>query len=330
MLYLATLILLAILLYLRLYVKFEKDLNKERNDYENLKLERENIALEHKKLQEVNSNLEKSARENSALYEITKEICESLDEVNIFNKFRERIKDYIEIEELSFLKEGAAVSDYKDHTILHLQIRKKNLGFLVAKGIRSQDVDKFHILAQQFLLGIKRALLYKRVQELTIIDGLTGVFNRRHFLERLQEERERSKKFNYPFSFLMIDIDHFKNLNDQYGHLVGDVILREVAKTLKENARQIDFIGRYGGEEFCICLTETDKEKAKLAAERFRKSIENKQMRAYDENLKVTISIGISVFPVDCQDIQGIIDRADKALYQAKQAGRNRVCEYSH
>jgi diguanylate cyclase (GGDEF)-like protein len=326
MLYLTILALLALLLYLRLGARLEKNLIQERKDYESLRLESENIALENKRLQEVNSNLARLAKENTELYEITREICEGLDEENIFNKFRERIKDYIEVEELSFLREGADISHLRSEIIVPLTIRKKNLGYLVARDVAQEDLDKFHILAQQFLLGFKRALLYKKVQELTIVDGLTQVFNRRHFLERLNEEQERSKKFNHAYSFLMIDIDHFKAINDHYGHLVGDAILREVAKAIKENARQVDFIARYGGEEFCVCLTETDKEQAKLAAERFRKSVENKDVKAYDESLKITISIGISVFPQDAKDVQGIIDKADQALYRAKQTGRNKVC----
>jgi diguanylate cyclase (GGDEF)-like protein len=139
---------------------------------------------------------------------------------------------------------------------------------------------------------------------------------------------ERSKKFNYRFSCLMIDIDHFKDYNDRYGHLVGDAILKEVSKSIKENIRQIDLIGRYGGEEFSIVLTETDKEKAQFVAERIRQAIEYKSIRVYDEDLKVTVSIGICEYPADGKNARELFDKADAALYQAKQEGRNRVCVY--
>ncbi len=175
---------------------------------------------------------------------------------------------------------------------------------------------------------MKRAFLYQRIQELAITDGLTQVFSRRYFLERFREELVRSEKFNYSFSCLMIDIDHFKDYNDRYGHLVGDAILREVSKTIKENIRQIDLMGRYGGEEFSLILTETDKEKAELAAERIRQAIENKRIRVYNEDLKATVSIGVSTFPIDAKDMEQLIDKADLALYQAKEAGRNKVCVY--
>jgi len=210
-----------------------------------------------------------------------------------------------------------------------LEINRSAIGYLLVSGIREQDQEKFHILMQQFLLGIKRAHLYQQVQELSVTDSLTEVFSRRYCLERFNEELERSKKLKLNFSFLMLDIDHFKSFNDQYGHLVGDAILKDTAKTIKENLRQIDLIGRYGGEEFSVILSETDKEQAKFAAERIRTAVESKQIKVYDEVLRVTVSIGISTFPDDAQDTQLLIDKADRALYQAKQTGRNKVCVYT-
>ncbi|MBU2258515.1 MAG: GGDEF domain-containing protein, partial [Candidatus Omnitrophica bacterium] len=144
--------------------------------------------------------------------------------------------------------------------------------------------------------------------------------------ERFVEEINRSRKFDYSLAFLMIDIDYFKDLNDRYGHLVGDVILKEVSRIIKDNIRQIDILGRYGGEEFCLALPETEKEEARFAAERIREAIEDALIRAYDEDLRITLSVGIAVFPGDAQDTDALIDRADQALYKAKQSGRNKVC----
>ena len=126
----------------------------------------------------------------------------------------------------------------------------------------------------------------------------------------------------------MIDIDYFKDYNDRYGHIVGGAILRELAKTIQQNIRQVDLMGRYGGEEFSLILSETDKETVRFAAERIRRAIEDKRIRAYDEELKITVSIGISTFPFDGKDIKTLIDKADAALYRAKETGRNRVCIY--
>jgi diguanylate cyclase (GGDEF)-like protein len=210
--------------------------------------------------------------------------------------------------------------------ILPLNIDKIKIGYLAARNVKEEDKDKFNILAQQFLVGMKRSLLYKRVQELAITDSLTQLFSRRYFLERFEEELKRSKKFKLMLSFLMIDIDRFKEFNDRYGHLVGDAILREVSRTIKENTRQVDFMGRYGGEELSIVLTDTDKKQAYFAAERIRAAVESELMHVYDEDLKATISIGISSFPDDALEVKTLIEKADKALYLAKQQGRNRIC----
>jgi diguanylate cyclase (GGDEF)-like protein len=283
---------------------------------------------ENTKLKTENSDLEKLTEETIALYDITNQICKTLDEDEIFSIFNEHINRYISIADCRFLKDDADLSQYSKHTVLPLKIHKSRIGYLVACGIEQKDKDKFYILAQQFLVGIKRAFLYRKVQELTITDSLTGVFNRRYFLEKFIEEIKRSKKFKHNFSFLMVDIDHFKSFNDNYGHLVGDAVLREVAKTIKENIRQIDFMGRYGGEELSIVSVETDKNQAGFVAQRIRQAIESRRVSVYDEVLQVTISIGVSTFPEDGNDASPLIDKADGALYLAKQTGRNRVCLY--
>ena len=155
---------------------------------------------------------------------------------------------------------------------------------------------------------------------MTITDSLTQLFNRRYFLLKLNEEFLRSKKYSYNFSFLMIDIDHFKELNDKYGHLAGDAILRESANIIKENIRQVDFMGRYGGEELSVILTETAKAQALQVAERIRLAVEAKRFFVYDEELRVTISIGIASFPQDSSETPTIIEKADQSLYLAKES----------
>ena len=299
-------------------------------DFNRIKDRSDNLFAENKKLKTVNHNLENTLDSIIALYDITGQICKSLDADKVFSNFRDEVNKYIRVSDLRFLKgEKADLSLYKDCTIIPLNIQEELIGYLVADGLREEDKERFHILSQQFLLGIKRAVLYKSVQELAITDSLTNVFNRRYYLERFKEEIERSRKFNYKFSCLMIDIDYFKDFNDRYGHVVGDAILRELSRTIQENIRQIDLICRYGGEEFSIILSETDKDAAQLAAERIRLAIEDKHIRVYDEELKITVSIGISTYPYDGKEIERLIDKADSALYQAKQRGRNNVCAYA-
>ena len=204
----------------------------------------------------------------------------------------------------------------------------KFVGILTIDNLSKTDFDRFLIVAMQFALEIKKVLLYETVGELAITDGLTGLYTRRYFFERFDEELQRSKRHGLKFSFLMIDIDDFKRCNDTYGHLVGDVVLKETAHIAKESAREIDLMARYGGEEFSIILPETDRAGAMLVAERIRKRTEDNIFKAYDEKLKITVSIGLAVYPDDSQEVSDLIERADKALYAAKSSGKNIVCEY--
>ncbi|MFH0855213.1 MAG: GGDEF domain-containing protein [Candidatus Omnitrophota bacterium] len=290
-------------------------------------LEFECVGLNKEKLRmmEENSRLKDATDETIALYNLTKNICGPLDQEKVFAVFKESVSDYLGAQDCRLLAKETDLSIYGAFTILPLIIQKDIAGYLAIRGISGNDAEKFQILAQQFLVGFKRALLYKKMQELSITDSLTRLFSRRHFLERFAEELRRSGKFKYNFSCLMIDIDKFKDFNDKYGHLVGDAILREVAGAIKEAIRQIDFVGRYGGEEFSVILVETGKQEARFAAERLRVAVESKNIKVYDEELKVTVSIGIATFPDDGITLEAAIEGADKALYQAKAAGRNRV-----
>lgn len=298
----------------------------EREKLKNAQDEYSALLEENQKLKNITSSLQRQIEDIIALYDITKDICASLDEEKIFNAFKERAQKFLKGSDCRFLKTGAELTQYQDYSILPLEINKAAIGYLAVSGIEEQDKEKFQILSQQFLLGIKRALLYKKIQELSITDSLTEVFSRRHFLERFSEELERSRRLKYGLAFLMLDIDDFKKHNDTYGHLVGDAVLKEICKTIKENLRQMDLIARYGGEEFALILSETNKEQAILAAERIRQTIEDKKISAYDEELRVTVSIGISVFPGNGEDTQQLIDEADAALYEAKKSGKNRIC----
>lgn len=328
MLIIAVLILLTIFLYIQLKRVSDKNFSKAKGNYERIKYGYDKLNLRNNKLKEDITILERTLEETIALYDITKEICKSLDEDELFNNFCEVMPRYIEVSDCKVIKDEVDLLQYNNYTVLPLHIEKNTIGYLAANQINEKDKERFHILAGQFLLGVKRAVLYQKVQEMAITDSLTGIFSRRYLLERLNEEWERSKKFNYNFSFLMVDVDCFKDYNDHYGHLVGDAILKEVSKTIKENIRQIDLVGRYGGEEFSVILSETDKYGARFASERIRQAVEGKNIKVYDEELKVTISIGTAVFPEDAKEIRVLIDRADSALYRAKQTGRNRVCVF--
>jgi diguanylate cyclase (GGDEF)-like protein len=170
----------------------------------------------------------------------------------------------------------------------------------------------------------EQAKYIKIISDMAIRDVLTGLYNRRHVMELLDHEKNRSSRGGGIFCVAMLDIDHFKNVNDSYGHLAGDAVLQTVAATIKTTMRNTEYCARYGGEEFLIVLTQTSIDGALIGAERVRAKIENILFPEIGSDFKVTVSIGISKYKMQ-EDIQKVIARADKALYLAKKGGRNRV-----
>jgi diguanylate cyclase (GGDEF)-like protein len=183
-----------------------------------------------------------------------------------------------------------------------------------------QAIDKVGQLRQQ---AARRAELERQV----ITDGLTGLMNRQHFLERLAQELERVSRYCSVLSLLMIDVDHFKNVNDTHGHLVGDHVLVQVGKVLRSCLRSSDLAARYGGEEFCILAANTDLEGAQTFAERIRQLVAQQQIPGSEgKPFSVTCSIGVAESGTEATEALELLARADEALYLAKQRGRNRVC----
>jgi len=229
------------------------------------------------------------------------------------------------MEDLHFSRRLSIIKDFNTLIAIPLISEEKISGILYIENISRVYFENFLILAGQFAIQLQKVILYKKVQEMAITDSLTEVSTRRYFLERFREEIRRSMRRKSTMAFLMIDLDYFKEKNDKFGHLVGDVILKEIAAALKSTLRDIDIIGRYGGEEFTVVLAGINREGALLTAERIRSSVEHSVFKAYDEKVSVTVSIGISTFPEDGVDEHALIESADKALYRAKEKGRNRV-----
>jgi diguanylate cyclase (GGDEF)-like protein len=209
---------------------------------------------------------------------------------------------------------------------------------LFVEGAFERDFYQFRIVAGQLALQIQKTLLYEKVHSLSLFDGLTKTYVRRHLEKRLDEELRRSYDHKLELAVLMLDLDHFKTINDRYGHLVGDRILKEVAEVIRKRIRLVDLIGRYGGEEFIVVLPGTDRKGAREAGERIRSAVAKKRFKVYDDELRVTVSIGIASFPGDLGDLERkdfdpgwrreVIDIADSALYLAKDDGRNQIKTY--
>ena len=203
------------------------------------------------------------------------------------------------------------------------------IGVLVADELPEGQLKMLAMIANQLSLQLSRIRLYEQVEALAVTDALTGLSVRRHFMERAGEELKRSHRHELPCTVLMADLDRFKEKNDTYGHLVGDVVLRDVARLLKRNLRDIDLIARFGGEEVIMLLIETGMEQAIPIAQRLKQLVEVHPIRAYDELLMQTVSIGMAEFPQDGKTLEEIIERADQALYAAKRAGRNQVVRWT-
>lgn len=274
--------------------------------------------------------LENETVEIFTLYEMTKEITKSLRQEEALEIFKKKLSEHVVFEECLLLDPLSEESkEYKkspEYFLFSLRGKGRKIGQLIVKGLGNEDKEKFSILANQFALALRRIDLYEEIERIAITDSLTQVYTRRYVLERFQEELRRSKTRRIPLSFLMMDVDFFKNFNDTYGHLTGDQILRGVGGLIQENIREIDIAGRYGGEEFCVVLPDTDRKGAQYAAERIRRAAEEAVIKAYDTQVKITLSAGVATCPADGEGLEDLIGKADAALYRAKKEGRNKVC----
>ncbi|MDP1547112.1 MAG: GAF domain-containing protein, partial [Anaerolineales bacterium] len=193
------------------------------------------------------------------------------------------------------------------------------------------DEDLVVGLAADAAIAIENARLFGKVEQLAITDSLTGVHNRRHFLELAEHEFQRARRYRRPVSMIMLDIDHFKKVNDTYSHAIGDQVLRAVAARCRETLRTIDFMGRFGGEEFLLLLPENDLEGARSAAERLRQRVAEAPIQTDRGLVSVTISLGVDAITADCPNLKTMLDRVDAAMYAAKEGGRNQtVCASSY
>lgn len=222
------------------------------------------------------------------------------------------------------IKNGVFTQHYCNYA---LKVEQQQLGELkLTRHYRFSegDLKLLESLLCCLIYPLKNATLYHQALKMAYTDPLTQTNNRASFDDSVKREISLAARGEKPLSVLFLDIDHFKHINDDYGHACGDVALASVAKWIKENLRSSDLVFRFGGEEFVILLSDTDSDGAKLLAERIRASIEQHTL-AYDMNvIKITASLGVSSFQAS-ESMNSFINRADAAMYQAKRNGRNQV-----
>ncbi|MDI6780776.1 MAG: diguanylate cyclase [bacterium] len=220
---------------------------------------------------------------------------------------------------------------HKTYISLPLMAHKDVIGVI---GLSSPDdnmfsgevIDTLNVVVNESSIVINNVMLHEEIKRMAITDGLTKCYNHRHFQEIIANEFNRCKRYNSLFALILIDIDHFKSVNDVYGHRMGDSVLREVSACLKKSIRDVDFAARYGGEEFALIFPATNLIGAHQTAERIRQSIENMAFSELPPERQITISLGVSSYPeILAQTQYELIDRTDQALYRAKHSGRNKV-----
>jgi diguanylate cyclase (GGDEF)-like protein/PAS domain S-box-containing protein len=223
-------------------------------------------------------------------------------------------------------------SDQEVNSILAVPmwLGEKVIGMLSTQSYKraaytAEDQSLLEMLASYAAIALDNSRLFKEVQRLAITDSLTGIYNRRHMFELGQREFTRARRFGRPMAVIMLDIDHFKRVNDEFGHAIGDHVLHNLANRLQETIREVDILGRYGGEEFTIILPETDLKAAQILAERLRKRITEPSPGNGCASVTITASIGVAALGPDAPDLADLVAQADAAMYKAKNAGRNRV-----
>ncbi len=246
----------------------------------------------------------------------------------------------IQIDEESISRSHAVIDNYGD-VVIARDLESTNGTYVNDSPVRERrlhDGDQIKIgrTIFKFLSGSNvEAQYHDEIYKLTTTDGLTQIFNKRYFLKEMEREMSRSLRYDRELSLVMCDIDHFKGINDTYGHLAGDHVLRQVAKRITEHIRRDDIFARYGGEEFAMLLPELGRVKAAQLGEKLRKLIESEPFFFDNISIPVTISMGVSdlteykgvVSTIDLEDINpfAFIKLSDDRLYQAKQSGRNRI-----
>ena len=227
-----------------------------------------------------------------------------------------------------------AKTEMRTHSVVCVPIRSKErvlgvielINYVGQRDFNDADLALLQALADYAAIALENALHVARIHELTITDDVTALYNVRHLNFVLDTEIYRSNRYSYQFSVIFIDLDHFKHVNDNYGHLAGSKLLKELAELLRGSLRMIDYAFRYGGDEFVVLLPQTDKDNATIVARRLRDRLnEHVFLKEENLNLQLTSSIGIATYPVDARSKADLIRLADEAMYLVKNTTRNNI-----
>lgn len=263
---------------------------------------------------------------------------------NIFEQFPQLPKKWLQrkIENVFILKNFAFTSweqrpylfkfPHRRPVTGNIDCMRQNCTFIPVKGT-SGDIEFVCVtitdVTDTSIYQLQLQELTDSLAEMSNLDGLTNIYNRRYLEENLAKEFDRSKRYGEPLSLILMDIDHFKDINDQHGHLAGDEVLRQTVQRLKASIRNADILGRYGGEEFVAILPSTNLQGAQILAERLREKIAGTPIQSNTEALTVSISIGITTIHENIDHYEKLLNEADIALYSSKNQGRNQVTAFN-
>jgi diguanylate cyclase (GGDEF)-like protein len=327
---------------LQIIEQLSKEAEVSEQEYSGLKTEYENSHRELTKyeklfslVEEINKNIELS-KVGEKFYSVITEYF-GVDKINYVGILVVKKKDVIDIISFSSSNESLIT------TIKSLWEEKQTLSniecfftekiysnlyeyiFIIKHQLADRLLSQLRFFTNETKIGFVRSVLFKEVEELSRIDGLTGLYLRRYFISRLNNELLLASRYNTVISLIMIDIDFFKKINDTYGHIVGDFVLKELAKLLLQEVKEQGLCARWGGEEFLVFVPYQTQQQVVELAERIRKNVEDYNFLFQDKTIKLTISCGVSFYPQEGKDITTLIEEADKKLYKAKQSGRNKV-----
>ena len=255
-------------------------------------------------------------------------LCEN-DHVRLAMQTREPV--YVELPEGLVVHAGLVAFQPREVVFLPLDVRSVSAGVVVLASSALFDRDTrplAQIFARTFAVALSNAMTHDHLQRIAALDPLTNCYNRRFGFGRLREEFTRAARHETPLGLILFDIDHFKSVNDTYGHLVGDRVVAAVAKTAKQRLREGDVLVRYGGEEFVCILPGASAEDALVISERIRRAVEELVVQDRDQAIRCTVSLGYTSYPgAAADDETAMIQIVDDALYRAKDSGRNRALQ---